>query len=71
LRIITSTTITAQQVALAEGCDIRTARAIVQNLNGEHRKGTAYTCNTDAYLERHRGTNRLYELSLIYGGKQQ
>jgi len=67
LRIITSGTITAQQIALVEDCDIKTARRMVVELNGNsHTKNTAYRCDTDAYLAKYRGTSREQELRLVF-----
>ena len=68
LRILTSTTISAVQIAAMEDCDIRTARAIATSLSPTpHRKGTAYACPTEAYLNKYRGTSRKDELKAIYG----
>lgn len=70
LRVITSNHITAQQIAMCEGCGIKAARAIVASLNGGHLKNASYICDTDAYLEKYRKTSRMIELRLIYGDKR-
>jgi len=70
MRIITSSVISAKQIASCEGCGIKAARAIVQNINGGHQKNASYICSTDAYLEKYRKTSRMIELRLIYGDKR-
>lgn len=68
LRILTSNVITANDIALCEGCHPRTAKKIVMELNGGfHRDGTQYTCGLDDYLEKYKHTNKTKELRAIYG----
>ena len=71
LRVITNKYITADQIALVEGCDIRTARRIIDKVSGiKHEKGLPWQCLTDDYLKKIRGTNRKTELSYIFHERQ-
>lgn len=67
LRILTNNTMSAKDVAMCEGCSIKTARKIVETLNGYHREYAHHRCGTDDYLVKYRGTSRAQELRLIYG----
>lgn len=66
LRILTKSTITAEEVVLIEGCSLSTARRRITSLV-PHRSGMAYTCPTDKYLKAYRGTDRKTEIQNIYG----
>ena len=70
LRILTKSSISAREVSLIEGCDIKTARAIISSLCDRHVKGMNYTCDTDLYLSKRRGTDRRTELKNIFGSKE-
>lgn len=67
LKIITKGTISAQDICLVEGCEIKKARKIVESLT-KHKKGMPYTCPTDTYLKAYRQTTRSAEIKNVYGG---
>ena len=71
LRIITSEAVSARQIALMEGCSVRTACKIVEKLNGGHHKFAHHKCRTDTYLATYRYTTREKELQLIYGKEKK
>lgn len=67
LRILTNNQIDASDIALCEGCTIKTARQIVLGLTGQHKRGTPYVCRLDDYLLKHKHTTKRAELRAIYG----
>ena len=69
LRIITKSFITASEISLVQGCDIKTARSIVVHINKGHEEGESYVCPIDKYLQAYRHTTRKQELQNIYGDK--
>lgn len=66
LRILTKATLTDKDIALIEGCSLKTAQRRVMSITN-HRNGMPYVCRTDAYLKAYRGTDRKTEIQNIYG----
>lgn len=68
LRILTSNIITASDIALVQGCDIKTARRIADELSaGRHRPNATHTCPLESYLQKYKYTSKREEMKAIYG----
>lgn len=67
LRILTGNIITASDIAMVQGCDIRTARSIADSISGKHRKNTTHSCDLNEYLKRYKHTTKREEIRAIYG----
>lgn len=68
LRILTSNVIDAKDIALLQGCNIKTARKIADDLSGTHLANSHHRCGLDDYLEKYKKTTKCELLHQIYSG---